>query len=250
MIPFAPLPAVRHRVAVIAHRGGCALAPEGTLAAFENAIRLGVDFIEVDVHPTRDGRIVVSHDSTVDRTTDGSGKIADLDFAAIRALDAGSKFDARYAGERIPTLDEVLDLAGGRVNVYLDHKEGRVSDVLAPFVRRGLTGRLVVYSGVRELQEWKALTPGIPVMPSLPRDYRRKGGIGDFLKVLPAEVLDGNTPDYTAALVQEAHAAGMKIYVDSLGGADNAAGWQRAIDLAVDGIQTDRPDALIAFLRA
>src|SRR5579863_6165855 len=104
---FAPLPRLKHSIAVIGHRGGRALAPENTLAAFRNAIKLGADYVEVDVRATRDGKLVIMHDSTVDRTTDGKGAVRDLDFATIRALDAGSKFSAQYAGEKVPTFDEV-----------------------------------------------------------------------------------------------------------------------------------------------
>src|SRR5579871_7007541 len=110
---FAPLPRLKHAIAVLGHRGGRALAPENTLAAFRNAIKLGIDYVEVDVRATKDGHLVIMHDRTVDRTTNGTGAVKDLDFAAIRALDAGIKFDPRYAGEKVPTLDEVLELCRG-----------------------------------------------------------------------------------------------------------------------------------------
>jgi glycerophosphoryl diester phosphodiesterase len=247
---FAPMPKVRHRVAVCAHRGGSALAPENTLAAYRNAIRLGVDFIEIDVRATRDGRLVISHDSTVDRMTNGQGRVADLDFATVRALDAGAKFGSEYAGEKVPTLDEVLALARGKVGIYLDHKAGPIPDIVAALRKHRMTRSVVVYNGVSALQEWKRLAPDIPVMPGLPDHYRRPGGIAEFLKVLHAEVTDGDTADYTADLVREAQAAGVKVYVDCLGPSnDNPAGWQKALDLGVDGIQTDHPDQLIAYLK-
>src|SRR4051812_30983838 len=102
----APLPGLKHPIAVIGHRGGRALAPENTLAAFRNAIRLGADYVEVDIRETSDGELVLMHDRTVDRTTNGKGAVKDLDFATIRALDAGSKFAPQYAGEKVPTLEE------------------------------------------------------------------------------------------------------------------------------------------------
>lgn len=89
---------------VIAHRGGTTGTPENTLAAFENAIALGADWLEMDVQRTRDGTLVVIHDTTVDRTTDGTGRVGDLTLAQLRALDAGG-------GERIPTFAEVIALA-------------------------------------------------------------------------------------------------------------------------------------------
>lgn len=246
---FAPLPRLRHSVAVCAHRGGSAIGPENTLAVYRNAIKLGVDFIEIDVRATRDGKLVISHDSTVDRMTNGKGRVAEMDFAALRALDAGSKYSAKYAGEKIPTLDEVLTLARGKVNIYLDHKAAPTAQIIEALRRHHMTQHVIVYNGVAELQEWKRLAPEIPVMPGLPDEYHRPGGAADFLKVLKAEVTDGDTAEYDASTVAELHAAGVRIYVDSLGGNDNPAGWQKALDLGLDGIQTDHPDRLIAWLK-
>jgi glycerophosphoryl diester phosphodiesterase len=246
---FAPMPPIHHKVAVCCHRGGRALRPENTLAAYRNAIALGADFIEIDVRATVDGHLVISHDRTVDRMTNGHGNVADLTFDYIRSLDAGYKFSDKYKGEKIPTLDEVLDLAKGKINIYLDHKAAPVADVLACLKKHKMTKHVVVYNGTTPLQEWKKLAPEIPVMPGLPEQYRRPGGYADFLKVLHAEVTDGDTSDYTAELVQQAHANGVKVYVDSLGTTDNEEGWQKALDLGVDGIQTDHPDKLIAFLK-
>ena len=95
----------------IAHRGasGQGLAPENTLAAFEKAVQLGVDMLEIDVHATRDGQVVVLHDTTLDRTTDGTGIVAELSSADVRQADAGSWFAADFTGERVPLLEEVLD---------------------------------------------------------------------------------------------------------------------------------------------
>src|SRR5689334_1093242 len=120
---FAPLPPLKHRIAVIAHRAGGGIMLENTLAAIRNAIRLGADYVELDVRATSDGHIVIMHDRSVDRTTNGKGNVKDLDLATIRALDAGSKFDAKYAGEKVPTFDEVLTLCRGKVHIYVDHKE-------------------------------------------------------------------------------------------------------------------------------
>jgi glycerophosphoryl diester phosphodiesterase len=245
----APLPRLKHRIAVIAHRGGKALAPENTLAAFRNAIRLGADYVEIDVRTTRDGHLVLMHDRTVDRTTNGSGAVRDLDFATIRSLDAGSKFDPKYAGEKIPTLDETLALCRGKINVYLDHKDAPLPDVLAAIRRHKMEQHVVIYNGVEALKQWKAAVPTLPVMPSLPDEFRREGGIADFRKELPAEVLDGNLVEWTAELVAQAHAAGAKVYVDNLGPNDNPEGFRKAIDMGVDGIQTDHPDQLLEAVK-
>jgi glycerophosphoryl diester phosphodiesterase len=107
-----------------AHRGASARAPENTLPAFEEAIRLGTDLIELDVHLSADGVPVVIHDDLVDRTTDGRGAVGALRLAALRRLDAGSWFAPRFRGARLPTLEEALDCARGRCGLNIEIKTG------------------------------------------------------------------------------------------------------------------------------
>lgn len=246
---FAPLPRLHHPIAVIGHRGGRALAPENTLAAIRNAIKLGADYVELDIRATRDGQLVIMHDRSVDRTTNGTGDVKELDFATIRALDAGSKFSAQYAGEKVPTFDECLALCKGKINIYVDHKEAPTDQVLAAIKKHGMEKHVVVYNGTDGLKAWKQLDSHIPVMPSLPHEYRHAGGIAEYEKILPAEVLDGNIVEWTKELVDEAHAAGVKVYVDNLGPNDTPEGFRKSIAMGVDGIQTDHPDQLLAVLK-
>lgn len=110
--------------AVIAHRGGRALAPENTLAAVRKGLSLNVDIIEIDVHQTLDSVVVVSHDETLDRCTDGHGRIDHTRWADMKALDAGGWFGKEYVGERIPTLDEVLSVMDGKTKLWIELKAG------------------------------------------------------------------------------------------------------------------------------
>jgi glycerophosphoryl diester phosphodiesterase len=105
-----------------AHRGASARAPENTLAAFREAVRLGADAVECDVQLCRDGVPVILHDETVDRTTDGRGAVGRLGLADLKRLDAGAWFATRFRGERIPTLEETLDYARGRCGLNLEVK--------------------------------------------------------------------------------------------------------------------------------
>src|SRR5580698_6151145 len=109
-------------IKVISHRGEHLHHPENTLPAFQAAIDAGADYFELDVRTTSDGKFVIMHDSTVDRTTNGTGDVHTLTFDQIRALDAGAKFSAAFAGTKVPTLDEAFDLAHGKINVYVDTK--------------------------------------------------------------------------------------------------------------------------------
>jgi glycerophosphoryl diester phosphodiesterase len=112
-----------NQVQRVAHRGGSLLAPENTLAAFRNALTMPVDAIELDVQMSRDGQAIVFHDATINRLTDGEGNILDLDFAYLRSLNAATHFPGGWPQvEQIPTLREVLTLAKGRVQVYIEMK--------------------------------------------------------------------------------------------------------------------------------
>src|SRR5215207_11286279 len=107
----------RGRVWVVGHRGAMGHCPENTLASFARGLELGADWIEMDVHLSRDGAVVVIHDETLDRTTNGHGLVRDCNLAELTALDAGVWFSPAYAGERIPTLDELLAFARDRQTV-------------------------------------------------------------------------------------------------------------------------------------
>ncbi|HLZ13838.1 MAG TPA: glycerophosphodiester phosphodiesterase family protein [Candidatus Acidoferrum sp.] len=110
---------------LIAHRGASGYAPENTLAAFRKAVAMGLSFIETDLQLSRDARFVAIHDDTVNRTTNGQGGVHDLTLAELRRLDAGSWFGSSFAGERIPTLEEILEFAKRHdVVFYLELKPG------------------------------------------------------------------------------------------------------------------------------
>jgi glycerophosphoryl diester phosphodiesterase len=113
--------------AILGHRGASADAPENTLRAFALAADQGADGIELDVQPAADGTLVILHDDTVDRTTDGRGRVADLTYAALAALDAG-------AGERVPTLEQALRLARGRLLVDIEIKDPGIEPAVAALV--------------------------------------------------------------------------------------------------------------------
>jgi glycerophosphoryl diester phosphodiesterase len=143
----------RRHPAIFAHRGVSSLCPENTMPAFEKAIEIGAHGIELDVHLSRDGRLVVCHDETVDRTTDGSGAICALDYSEIRRFDAGSWFAPEYRGQRAPLLDDVFELVRGRdmrVNVEMktDHIAYEGIEVkVAELVRRfDLDSKVIISS--------------------------------------------------------------------------------------------------------
>jgi glycerophosphoryl diester phosphodiesterase len=107
---------------IIGHKGAAGYAPENTLASLQVALDLGVDMIEIDVHMTKDEEVVVFHDEDISRTTNGTGKIHELTLAEVKELDAGSWFDAKFAGEQVPTLREAINLVHGKADILIDIK--------------------------------------------------------------------------------------------------------------------------------
>jgi len=159
----------RH-VQVFAHRGARRVAPENTLPAFAAALEMGVDGIELDVHVTTDGELVVIHDFNVDQTTDGAGPVRTMSAAQVQALDAGSHFSPSFAGTRIPTLDQVFDLVGDRCKVNIEIKSADpyardASDAVVAFIqRRRLHGQVIVSSfNPITLMKVRYLDPLIPL---------------------------------------------------------------------------------------
>jgi len=127
---------MRTRPMVIAHRGFSGRYPENTLRSFSEALKLPVDAIELDVRQTKDGVLVVIHDETVDRTTNGKGRVRDLTWDEIRELDAGSWKGSEFSGERIPRLEEALQLINGQVIVFLEIKEPDTSQQVVDTLRQ------------------------------------------------------------------------------------------------------------------
>ena len=138
------------------HRGAAKLEPENTLLSIQKAIDLGVDQIEVDVHLTRDQHLVVIHDTTVDRTTDGQGAIADFTLAEVKQLDAGK-------GERIPTLQEVIDLVRGKVILQIELKGPDTAEPVVQTVgQNSIESEVLLTSFVHDrLRETRQLNPNL-----------------------------------------------------------------------------------------
>src|SRR5215831_13028541 len=143
LLPAAPISAQTRHVVAIAHRGEHLHHPENTMPAFQEAVRLGADYIEVDVRTTADGKLVLSHDGNVDRCTNGKGEVARMTFEELRALDAGIKMGPEFAGTRVPTFDEALDLARGKIGVYVDVKSASAKDLVEHIHSHGMTDHVV-----------------------------------------------------------------------------------------------------------
>lgn len=231
-----------------AHRGASHEAPGNTLAAFLLAADLGADGIELDVQLSRDGELVVIHDFTLDATTDGQGLVADAALAELKRLDAGSWFDPAFAGQRIPTLQEVIDAVGHRLLLNVELKTAHLGDdgLAAAVVRllevNHLLDRVVVSSfnplavwRVRRLNPW--ITTGLLYAPKMALPLRRL-----WMRHLVQP--DALHPYYTmvdASYVQWARRRGYRIHTWGVDDPEAMKGLARA---GTDLIVTARPDVL------
>lgn len=229
---------------IIAHRGASRYAPENTLASFEKALALGCDGIELDVHLTRDGRLVVLHDVTVDRTTGGHGPVAEMTWDQLRRLDAGSWFSDTFTGQRIPTLDDVLDILPDSMLLNVEIKGNPKGDRLETQLLKTLSewrpdGPVIVSSFYHErLQRLRALDPDIRIgilgdrIPPDPMGYVARLGLNAYSLHLDHRVLDPN-------IVKMVKTAGYRLYAYTVNHVNRA---KTLSEWGVDGLFTDVPD--------
>jgi len=244
----APLPRHPGRFVVASHRGTHTHAPENSLAALEAAISLGVDFVECDLRTTKDGHIVILHDSTVDRTTDGKGKLAEKTLAEVKALTLRDPRFPERKGERIPTFEELLKASRGKMGFYLDCKAVDPAQAFALVKRYKLTDRVFAYTSTDGALAWKKAAPEVPVMTSPPDDAKTPTALTAFLKEWPFELLDGPVT-LSAECVAAARDLGTEIWADIENPLESPAQWGPAIARGLSGLQSDHPAELIAYLK-
>jgi glycerophosphoryl diester phosphodiesterase len=245
----AELPVAKHSFTVIAHRGNHARAHENTLQALKDAAQAGIDYVEIDVRRTSDGYYVLMHDSTVDRMTDGHGKVGQMTLAQLRNLKVRDLSRPDLPPDRIPTLEEALAAIKGKVNVYLDFKEGDRAAVARIIRDAGVARQVLVYDELEAVQEWRKVAPELPLIVSPPDSVKTPEQLAEFARRLGVEVLDTDWGRYTREMVAAAEKAGIKVWPDIQGREENAAYFQKVLALGFTGAQTDNPEQLIAWLK-
>lgn len=233
------------RPLVIAHRGASGTRPENTLAAFRRALELGADMVELDVQLTRDGEVVVIHDRSLERTTDGVGPLAARTLAELRMLDAGAWFDPRFAGERVPTLAEVVAAVPLAINVELkpDGDDGLEGRALAVVEAAGALERVVFSSfemaALERLRarsrsaELAVLWETAPISEAVARCRR-----------VAARALHLRKDRVRAAVLATAAAAELQVRVWTV---NERAEMERLAAAGVDAIFTDYPERFLLF---
>ncbi|QKX50907.1 glycerophosphodiester phosphodiesterase [Planococcus glaciei] len=230
----------------VAHRGASGHAPENTMGAFQKGFEMKADYIEIDVQMTKDGELVVIHDTTVDRTTNGTGKVGSLTFEEIRQLDAGSWFSESYAGEKVPTFEEVIDAFRGKVGILIELKapelypgmEKKIADAL---MERNMhlsnNGKVILQSFNHEsMKKSKELLPNLPHGVLVGAGWKNvtEEQLAQFAAY--ADYFNPTMSIVTDELVSDVHEAEMKIYPYTSRTQEQAL---RLFDLNVDGIITD-----------
>jgi glycerophosphoryl diester phosphodiesterase len=236
-------------VFIIGHRGASGHAPENTLAAFRKAVAMGATFIETDLQLSRDAHFVAIHDDSLDRTTNGQGLVHDQALAAIRKLDAGSWFGSEFAGERIPTLEEILEFSKRNdVVFYLELKPsgswGGEHALISALRESGEVARVVVISF-----DHAVLGSLRKIEPTLMTGALYDGKTPDLLKSaldVGARQLAVRGDLVTPALLEQAHKNDLQVVCWTV---NHPAHIRLLMAAGVDGIMSDYPDRLVAALK-
>ena len=233
---------------VIAHRGGT--GPDGTVAGCLRSLDLGIEFLELDVRVTADGEAIILHDATVDRTTDGRGAVSGMTLAQVKRLDAGVKFQKSYAGERVPTVAEVLRAVGKRGIVLLELKAPEAAEPVIEAIRseRAFARAVVRNADLKLLGKIRNIEPKVltGAMNSIPEVSELEA----YLKKLNDLGVSTFTPRRndraTRSIVRRFQAARIAFWGTNV---NDQAVMRRLIEAGVDGIITDRPEKLLSMLR-
>jgi glycerophosphoryl diester phosphodiesterase len=236
----------------LGHRGARGLAPENTLAGMRAGMNAGADGVEFDVQRTADGHLVVFHDDDLKRICGVGGRVVTSALAQLRELDAGRHFGPQFAGEPIPTLDEVIEALPASAFLNIEAKrfrfrsDGLEAGILQAIRRHNLLGRCIV-SSFNPVLLWRigrmdrSVPLGLLYAPDLPLGFNR----GWPRHLLRLAALHPYHEQVTAKLVQEAHSRGRQVNTWTV---NEPADMRRLLGLGVDGIITDRPDVLSALL--
>jgi glycerophosphoryl diester phosphodiesterase len=236
---------VRQDVAVTAHRGASLQAPENSMAAFRAAAEAGTTYVELDVQRTRDGALVVIHDGDLLRVAGDPRKVRDLTLAEIQALDIGTKRGPQYAGERVPTLAEVIDYARGRFRVNVELKYNVPDPGLAPAVVDLLREQDFIDQVVITSLDLAALRQTEGIEPRLVTGLIVTAAVGNVLRV-DTDFVSLNAARASASLVAQAQAAGKGVHVWTV---NTPEVMLRMIERDVDNIITDDPAMLVGVMR-
>lgn len=241
---------------IVAHRGSSGVCPENTLAAIKQAIQDGADWIEIDVHLSKDNRVIVIHDPKLDRTTDGQGFVSDHTFEEISSLDAGSWFSPEFSEEAVPDLLNVLMAVDGKCQVLIELKNGHnepylgLTEAVLEVIDQYKAQNWVVLQSFEEIyiKELQAYAHKIPVhkllitnIPLLPLYLDTKLRIGNIYKQRHIKAINPYYKFLNRRYIYNAHKVGLEVYCYTI---NEVAEMKQAMKYGVDGIITNYPARL------
>lgn len=239
----------KSRTLIFGHRGAKAYAPMNTIPSFELAAQQGADGVELDVWLSKDGYPVILHNDTVDETTDGHGNIQEKTLAEIKALDAGSYFNAKFAGTRVPTLDEVFEAVGKKllINVEIKSNETRregIEQVVADcLVRHNMQRRVIVSSfDPRVLKTFREIIPDVPI------GYLHAPNYTFFPEIMETLPHEANHPHFS--LLTREYVGSLRPRRINTWTVNEPEQVKEFIALGIDAIITDKPDMAVEVLHA
>lgn len=237
------------KIVAVGHRGTKKFAPENTIAAHEAAFALGARAIEFDVRCTKDGHFILMHDATVNRTTNGSGRVKNMNLAEIKKLDAGIPKDVEFAGEPIPTLREALRNVRGRFVVDIDFKGGprNSADILANLLEEEgySSGHLItIFARRHHFRMLKPLCPQYALRPHYISARRTRALSRDY----PLELMGLRRLSFSFKAAEAITGSGLHLFCNVMGFSDNERGYEDSIKAGAKFIQSDHLDRLIPYL--
>jgi glycerophosphoryl diester phosphodiesterase len=232
-----------HRIGIVCHKGANGVAPENTYAAAQQALDWGADYVEVDVWTSRDGEMVLMHDATVDRTTNGTGHVLALTTAELQALDAGSWFAPEFAGERIPLLRDFLHWIKGKAQVFFDIKFAHPQQLLDLLDETGMRDACFLWSAS---DLWMALTHELDPGITIKANVSSTAELTEAEKAFGARIIEVGLDKINTPLVAACRERGLKVMILEL--SQDAEAFRRAIAWRPDLINLDHADLFQATL--
>ncbi len=227
-------------VEIACHRGANEYAPENTKAAAEKCIEWGVDYVEIDVRTSKDGVMYILHDPTLNRTTNGKGFIRQLTAEQIDQLDAGSWFDSKFAGEKVPRLDSYLQWIKGKAKVYFDVKDADLKQLIALVYELGLeNGSFFWFDSNRKALEFRDLDKKL----TLKMNARSPDEVQKAIDTVGANIIEVGPNNLSEQMIKACHDRGVKLMVYEP--AKNLDTFRKSIELNADLINLNHADAFI-----
>lgn len=235
------------KIYVIAHRGAHQGIPENSLPAYQKAIDLGCDFVEIDIRTTKDGQFVSVHNSTIGNYTTGKkGNVKDLTLAELKSMDIGEKLGDEWKNTKIPTFEEILQLCKGKIGIYLDLKDAPIPELMTIIRKYDMENDIIWYIPYQYLINMNDIQQVFGRSFPMP-DPGDEKNLNVALEKIKPNVIATDMGKLSESFVETAHKFNTMVFVDEKEG--TILEWEKIISWGTDGIQTDKPSELLNLLK-